>query len=68
MFGGRTECFKRYVVSLYPTVSALDDYAVGFRRYVDVTVTDTLNDNFIGLIKCDVIPPDNLYIPVLPDK
>ena len=43
LYGGRTECFKRYVkctdkqkicyydvVSLYPTVNSLDDYAVGF--------------------------------------
>ena len=42
LFGGRTECFKRYVkcndkqkmfyfdmVSLCPTVNPLDDYAVG---------------------------------------
>ena len=43
LYGCRTECFKVYVkctdkqkifyfdvVSLYPTVNALDDYAVGF--------------------------------------
>ena len=45
LFGGRTECFKSYhkcigkqvinyddVTSLFPTVNALDDYAVGFKK------------------------------------
>ena len=63
MFGGRTEAFKSHakcskhqkicyldVVSLYPAVNALDDYAVGFRKYVDITVDDILNDKFIGLV------------------
>ena len=79
--GGRTEAFKSHVkcnehqkifyldvVSLYPTVNALDDYAVGFRKYVDITVEDIVNDKFIGLVKCDVVPPKNLYKPVLPDN
>ena len=26
------------VVSLYPTVNALDPYAVGFKKYVNITV------------------------------
>ena len=56
------------VVSLYPTVNALDDYAVGFKKYVDITVDDILSDKFIGLVKCDVKPPKDLHIPVLPDS
>ncbi len=54
LHGGRTEAFKTYsicstskqqiyyfdVVALYPTVSALDDYAVGFKEYVNITVDD----------------------------
>ena len=79
--GGRTEAFKSYikcnkhqkifyldVCSLYPTVNALDDYAVGFKKYVDITIDDILSDKFIGLVKCDVIPPKDLYVPVLPDN
>ena len=79
--GGRTEAFKSYVkcnkhqkifyldvCSLYPTVNALDDYAVGFKKYVDITAEDILSDNFIGLVKCDIEPPKNLYVPVLPDN
>jgi len=79
--GGRTEAFKSYVkcnkhqkifyldvCSLYPTVNALDDYAVGFKKYVDITIDDILSEKFIGLVKCDVIPPQDLYVPVLPDN
>ncbi len=81
LHGGRTEAFKTYsicstsnqqiyyfdVVSLYPTVNALDDYAVGFKKYVNITVDDIKKNNFIGLVKCDVQPPEDLYIPVLPE-
>ena len=56
------------VSSLYPTVNALDDYAAGFKRYVDITAADTLSDKFIGLVKCDIEPPKNLYVPMLPDN
>ncbi len=82
LLGGRTEAFKSYikcvsdrqkifyfdVVSLYPTVNSLDDYAVGFRKYVNISVKDIINNKFIGLVKCDVQPPKDLYIPVLPDN
>ena len=60
-FGGRTEGFKQYhkcsdtekifyydIVSLYPTVNALDDYAVGFGHYVNLkleNVEELLNTN-----------------------
>jgi hypothetical protein len=79
--GGRTEAFKSHfkcnkhqkifyldVCSLYPTVNALDDYAVGFKNYINITIDDIINDTFIGLVKCDIIPPKNLHIPVLPDN
>ena len=79
--GGRTEAFKSYekcndnqhifyidVVSPYPTVNALGDYAVGFNKYIDTTSDDILNGKFIGLVKCDITPPTNLYVPVLPDN
>ncbi len=81
LFGGRTEGFKSYikcnehqkifyfdVVSLYPTVNALDSYAIGFKKYIDITVDDILNETFIGLVKCDVKPPADLKIPVLLDR
>ena len=56
------------VCSLYPTVNALDDYAVGFKKYVDITVADILSNKFWGLVKCDIEPPKNMYVPVLPDN
>ena len=80
MFGGRTEGVETYhlcqgnqqiltydVCSLYPTVNALDDYAVGFKRYAVKTVDDIRTGNAFGLAKVDIIPPKNLYIPLLPD-
>ena len=56
------------VCSLYPTVNALDDYAVGYKKYVNITSEDILNDKFIGVVKCDIKPPKDLHIPVLPDN
>ena len=80
LFGGRTEAFKSYykcnenekiyhfdVVSLYPTVNALDDYAIGFKKYVDITVEDIKSGEFFGVAKVDITPPKDLYAPVLPD-
>ena len=81
LFGGRTEGFKSYykcdenekgfyydVVSLYPTVNALDRYPIGFKQFYKPTVEEILDDSFIGVVKCDVIPPKNLYVPVLPES
>ena len=81
LFGGRTEGFKIHVktegdqklfyydvVSLYPTVNALDDYAIGFGKYVDIKPEDILSGKFFGIVKCDVEPPKDLYVPVLPDN
>jgi hypothetical protein len=81
LFGGRTEAFKSYhkcnehqkiyhydVVSLYPTVNALDDYAIGFKKYVKIEPEDILKDRFFGVAKVDITPPKDLYIPVSPDN
>ena len=46
----------------------MDDYAVGYGRYVKITPDDILNDRFFGVAKVDVEPPKDLYIPVLPDN
>ena len=46
----------------------MDDYAVGFNKYVDITIDDILSNKIIGLVKCDVVPPKHLYVPVLPDN
>ena len=64
LFGGRTEGFRKHikcnagqeysfdVTSLYPTVNALDDYAVGFKKYVKTIPEDILSGKFFGLVKC----------------
>ena len=57
LFGGRTEGFKSYfkcnkhqkiyyydVVSLYPTVNAMDAYAIGFKKPVNVSDKEALLD------------------------
>ena len=44
------------IVSLYPTVNALDPYAVGYGNYRKITPDDIINDNFFGIVICDVMP------------
>ena len=81
LFGGRTEAFKSYVkcqddeeiyyydvVSLYPTVNALDKYPVGYKNHYMPTLDEISNGSFIGVVKCTVTPPTDLYIPVLPQS
>ena len=52
----------------HPPVNALDDYAVGFTRLYKPTVDEIMNDSFIGIVKYDVVPPNDIYIPVLPGR
>jgi hypothetical protein len=79
MHGGRTEAFKSYhkcneneeighidITSQYPSVNSLDEYPVGFKELYDPTVEELRDGSFIGIVKCDVIPPKALYLPVLP--
>ena len=86
LFGGRTEGFKSYycctsdenfhyfdVVSLYPTVNALDRYPIGFGHYETYKTVDEFlfaldHDICFGLAKVHIVPPKNLYVPVLPDR
>ena len=70
LFGGRTEAFKSYfkyqdgeeiyyydVVSLYPSVNALDKSPVGFKQFYNPNIEEIFHESFIGVVKCDVIPP-----------
>ncbi len=63
-----TKIYYFDVVSLYPTVNALEVYPVGFKRYVNTTVEDIKSGKFFGLVKVDITPPSKLYVPVLPDN
>ena len=76
LFGGRTEVFKLKqltknlgygdVCSLYPTVMFYDYYPIGhpFKMYNP----EKYDSKWFGFIKCKILPPQNLYLPILPVK
>lgn len=78
-FGGRTEAFtlhadsdsnrsiKYYdVTSLYPFINKTGKYVVGHPEVITENFGDL--DSYEGLIKCKVVPPRRLFMPVLPQK
>jgi hypothetical protein len=75
-FGGRINATKlrvkgkklKYidVCSLYPTVQYFDYYPVGHPNKILKPLT--YDPEWYGLIKCDILPPKQLYHPVLPVK
>jgi hypothetical protein len=79
LYGGRTNAFKlKYVcddetkinyydyTSLYPYVQKTGKYPVGHPEII--TENFDQNQRYFGLIKCKILPPNNLYIPVLPTR
>jgi len=79
-FGGRTETFKLHLradrdrkirykdfKSLYPYVNKACRYPVGKPKLILNPESTDISDYF-GLIKCQVLAPYGLYIPVLPVK
>ena len=80
MFGGRTNGLKLYhkakqgekisyidYTSLYPFVQKYKQFPIGHPRII----TENFNyeiDAYFGLMKCKLIPPKNLYIPVIPAR
>ncbi|XP_045197429.2 uncharacterized protein LOC123552109 [Mercenaria mercenaria] len=77
--GGRTEAFKMYaestedkhiryfdVTSLYPYINKTGKGPLGHPQIITENIEDI--NNYEGLIKCKVLPPKKLYIPVLPTK
>ncbi|KAE9542740.1 hypothetical protein AGLY_002651 [Aphis glycines] len=78
-FGGRTNATKlmvknkkiKYidVCSLYPTVMYYDNYPVGHpKKIFNSSIKKYSESNWYGFIKCKLLPPTNLYHPVLPIK
>jgi hypothetical protein len=81
-FGGRVEVFKMLVddkktkmnyedvISLYPHVNATCKYPIGHPQFImkDFGDYDTIADRVFGFIRCKILPPNKLYIPVLPGK
>ncbi|XP_074648785.1 uncharacterized protein LOC141904126 [Tubulanus polymorphus] len=76
-FGGRTNAIKIYrqaegeekikyidICSLYPYVNSRCSYPIGHPTIVTENFRDI--ENYYGLIKCKVLPPRGLYLPVLP--
>ena len=73
-FGGRTECFKltssdialgyEDVTSLYPFVNFWMLYPIGHPKIITHGFGSI--DEYFGLVKCTVLPPQDLYVPVLP--
>lgn len=74
-FGGRTEAVRLYAkdeeiryydfTSLYPYVNKYGDYPKGHPLvYTQDFHYD--NDAYFGLMKCDILPPQDLYHPVIP--
>ncbi|CAH3167987.1 unnamed protein product [Pocillopora meandrina] len=77
-FGGRTNAIKLYhkvkdgeqinysdMISLYPCANLECDYPVGHPQLIDQPGTTDVS-RYYGLVKCNILPPYELYHPVLP--
>ena len=77
LFGGRTNSIKLYYKcepgerimyvdykSLYPSVQKYGKFPVGHPTLITENFSHI--NNYFGLIKCSVVPPKKLHIPVLP--
>ena len=58
------------VNSLYPYVNLITEYPIGHPVIIHGSTLKTIDEwtNYFGVIKVRVLPPQNLYIPVLPCK
>ncbi|CAF1118845.1 unnamed protein product, partial [Brachionus calyciflorus] len=79
LFGGRTNCVKLHhkctgyeeigyddITSLYPFVQKYCNYPIGHPELITKNFGDVRK--YFGLIKCRVLPPRELYFPVLPSR
>ena len=79
LYGGRTNALKlKHVVkpgeriyyddfiSLYPSILKYERFPTGHPEIVLENFKPL--DEYFGLIKCKILPPTNLHIPVLPQK
>ncbi len=77
LFGGRTNAFKLYhkckanenikyidYTSLYPYVQKYGVYPIGHPEIILENI-DYKNKKYFGLVKCKLLPPQNLHLPVL---
>ena len=65
---GSMSCFIYVKQSLYPYVMSKRKFPVGHPNIHvgDFHPLDTVHLRYRGLYKCTVLPPDDLYMPVLP--
>lgn len=73
-FGGRTESFRLFcdegemsyedVTSLYPWVNFTKEYPVGHPTIITHDFGPL--EGYFGIVKCKILPPSDLYLPVLP--
>jgi len=79
LFGGRTNSIKLYhkcepnekiiyvdYKSLYPSVQKYCEFQIGHPTLITENFQSI--ENYFGLVKCSIIPPRKLHIPVLPVK
>ena len=79
LFGGRTNSIKLYhkcqsnekmkyydFTSLYPYVQKYCDYPIGLPEIITENFQSI--ENYYGIVKCRILPPRDLYFPVLPMK
>ena len=77
LYGGRTNALVLYhlckkdekigyidFTSLYPAVQKYGVYPIGHPKII--TENFDYKKKYFGIIKCTILPPQNLYIPVLP--
>jgi len=81
LFGGRTECFRMYAnlagtekigkvydfVSLYSRVMIFNRLPIGHPEIIRHDI-DYRPAKYFGLVYCTLLPPDDLYVPVLPTR
>jgi hypothetical protein len=80
LYGGRTNAIKLYhncndeeyisyidVTSLYPYVQKYCRYPKGHPIFIyNLDINEFFKTRYFGMIKCSILPPKGLYIPVLP--
>ena len=79
LFGGRTNAFVLYYkvklnerikyvdfCSLYPYIQKYGKFPIGHPEVITENFKPI--ENYFGLIYCKILPPNNLFIPLLPSK
>ena len=79
LYGGRTNSLKLYhkvtgtekikyvdFCSLYPYVMSMRAYPIGHPEIITENFKEL--DEYFGIIKCSILPPQNIFHPVLPKK